>query len=383
MALKLILKNRENEVVRIFDHCPESFFVLRMRRTRRLEVVEFLEPYQRRKIAFEVLFTSTLSEVAANPLLVGENLKLHFESMQNDQESQGLQRNIPVPIKKDIYSRIGASSILLTLAIVTALGILKTEETPKSSANVTTAIAKIVTVEKRKPIITSASEFSTANVSDKPTQKTSAPKSVSRLGALKVLGSLSKSSQKSGLDLGSIQTTRGPGLGGSGIGKQGGGTGGVQSSLYGKGIVSAPVGLGGNLRGNGGDGSGGGYGTKSQAGGQAGYGSMSLVGSTGSAPIPLGREALIEGGLDRDLIAAVVQKNMGQVRFCYEQGLQSDPKLGGRVAIDFVINADGQVQIASIANSSLNSKSVEDCIVMRLRTWKFPLPEGGLNVKVS
>lgn len=73
---------------------------------------------------------------------------------------------------------------------------------------------------------------------------------------------------------------------------------------------------------------------------------------------------------------------MGQIRFCYEQGLQGDPSLNGRVAIDFTISGAGQVSTAQVANTTLNSKMVEECIVMRLKTWKFPLPQGGVNVKV-
>ena len=154
------------------------------------------------------------------------------------------------------------------------------------------------------------------------------------------------------------------------------GSGGVQTSLYGKGLTSAPLGAGANLQG------GGGYGTKGKGGGQAGYGKLSLTGSAGTNPIALTQEATVETGLDRDQIAAVVNRNMGQVRFCYEQGLQGDPSLNGRVAIDFTISGTGQVSAAQVANTTLNSKMIEECIVMRLKTWKFPLPQGGVNVKV-
>jgi outer membrane biosynthesis protein TonB len=108
-----------------------------------------------------------------------------------------------------------------------------------------------------------------------------------------------------------------------------------------------------------------------------------MIGSSGGAPVPLGREAIIQGGLDSEMISAVIQKNMGQVRFCYEQGLQGDPKLSGRVAINFIIGTSGLVKIADIGSTSLNSKIVEDCILLRLKSWKFPLPEGGVEVKVS
>ena len=184
-------------------------------------------------------------------------------------------------------------------------------------------------------------------------------------------GSSKNSKQKGGVNLGQVKTTAGPGLGGTA------GSGGVQTSLYGRGLVAAPVGKGGNIKG------GGGYGTKGKGGGKAGYGKLSLVGSAGNAPIPLGKEAIVQGGLDRDLISAVIERNKGQITFCYEQGLQGDPTLGGRVAVNFEIGSNGRVRTAGILNTTLHSSMVENCIIRRLKSWKFPLPEGGVNVKVS
>jgi hypothetical protein len=95
------------------------------------------------------------------------------------------------------------------------------------------------------------------------------------------------------------------------------------------------------------------------------------------------QEASVETGLDRDQIAAVINKNLGQVRFCYEQGLQADPNLNGRVAVAFTIGGNGLVKTAGMDSSTMNSKIIEDCIVMRLKTWQFPLPQGGVDVKVT
>jgi hypothetical protein len=156
-----------------------------------------------------------------------------------------------------------------------------------------------------------------------------------------------------------------------------GGSGGVQTSLYGKGITSAALGPGANISG------GGGYGTKGKGGGQAGYGSLSLVGSAGGMPVPLGAEAEIAQGLDRSAIDEVIRRNLGQVRFCYEQALQGAPSLSGRVAMGFVIGGNGLVKTADVENSTMANKGVEDCISMRLKTWKFPLPQGGVDVKVT
>ena len=119
----------------------------------------------------------------------------------------------------------------------------------------------------------------------------------------------------------------------------------MQTSLYAKGVVGAPVGVGGNIQGAGG------YGTKGKGGGQAGYGKLTLVGSAGTSPMALTQEASVETGLDRDQIAAVINKNLGQVRFCYEQGLQGDPNLNGRIAVGFTIAGNGMVRTAAIEHS--------------------------------
>jgi hypothetical protein len=231
-------------------------------------------------------------------------------------------------------------------------------------------VRKIPPRQPQKTIRTVKTDTTETKV-ETPVPKASKTASIKRMGALAVLGSLSKSKQKGGVDLGAVNTTAGPGLGGNA------GSGGTQTSLYGRGLVAAPVGAGSNLQG------GGGYGTKGKGGGQAGYGKLSLIGSAGTQPIPLGKEAIIQGGLDFDLVADVIAKNIGQVRFCYEQGLQGDPALAGRVEVAWTINGNGQVTGANVANTTLNSKLVEDCILLRLRSWKFPLPDGGADVKVS
>lgn len=228
-------------------------------------------------------------------------------------------------------------------------------------------IQKTPKVEKMKEPTTTNLKTSESKVT--PTKKTT---SVQRMGALKVLGRLTKKSNSvGGLNLSAVQVSPGAGLGGNA------GSGGVQTSLYGKGLLKAALGPGNNVVGAGG------YGTKGEGGGADGYGEMSLIGSTGTASIPLGKEAIINGGLDQGTISAVIQKNMGQIRFCYEQGLQSDPKLMGRVAVNFVIGSSGQVKLAELNSSTLHSQTVESCILMRLKTWKFPNPEGGVDVKVS
>lgn len=98
---------------------------------------------------------------------------------------------------------------------------------------------------------------------------------------------------------------------------------------------------------------------------------------------PLTEEASVESGLDRDQIAAVVQKNMGQIIYCYEMGLQGKPNLRGRLTAHWMINGQGRVNTSQIAHSSVDDSKVENCIANKIKGWKFPKPLGGVNVDVD
>ncbi|RYZ98940.1 MAG: AgmX/PglI C-terminal domain-containing protein, partial [Proteobacteria bacterium] len=96
-----------------------------------------------------------------------------------------------------------------------------------------------------------------------------------------------------------------------------------------------------------------------------------------------GDEAEAVGGLDKSLIAAVVQANIGQIKHCYERQLIVDPNIFGKVVAAWTINKDGLVSVSSIKNSTMNSKPVENCIAGKIKAWAFPKPQGGGQVLVS
>ncbi|MFN7730039.1 MAG: AgmX/PglI C-terminal domain-containing protein [Bdellovibrio sp.] len=360
---KLVLQDNEGRVLRAFAWSGEPVQVIRRGDTRRLELVQSTDDLQKRKIPFESLGELSRDGLNQKPHLVGElghlSLIENVGEVVRDEKDHEENRRV-------LYFTL-AILFLLVLSLGSALRNVA-EMTPKLEEELQQQVVRIVKSmvkpEQPKAII--------ANSATEPTQKApTKTAAIKRMGALSALGSLNKSKQRGGLNLGAAQTTAGPGLGGTQ------GSGGTQTSLYAKGIVSAPLGAGANVQGAGG------YGTKGKGGGQAGYGKLALTGSTGVSAIPLGAEASVAQGLDRDQIAAVINRNQGQIRFCYEQGLQSDAALNGRVAVDFTIGGNGMVKEAGVANSTLKAKTVEDCIVMRLKSWKFPLPDGGVDVKVS
>jgi TonB family protein len=167
--------------------------------------------------------------------------------------------------------------------------------------------------------------------------------------------------------------------GGSGA-RKGPGKGVGVSPLYGKGLVNSAYGNGHKVgRYNKG------YGTRGLGGGGSDdYGSRKIRASSGESILtPLTEEAYIQGGLSADQIEAVIRRNLGQVAYCYEKGLQKEPSLSGRVAVKFVINPSGSVKNAKIFSSSLDSRNVESCIVSKLRSWRFPQPVGNVSVNVT
>lgn len=219
--------------------------------------------------------------------------------------------------------------------------------------------------------------------------------SFQRLGTIGAISNALKgvrSGSGSGLRISGKSGVGGMGRGagtGKGNGTMGHGSdngGGYAQALYGKGLIAAQVGGGGGGFGSGwGDGTPGtgSYGTKGKGGGHEGYGTSRLGSSARSFSYPVSDEAMVEGGLDREAVDLVVMKNLGQITYCYELGLQKKPTLRGRVIVDFIINGQGRVISQSVVSSSLKSSSVESCMLSKIRNWKFPRPVGGVNVDVN
>lgn len=365
---KLGLENKDGVVVRAMAWPAseaESATLVKRHDTKRLELLASVQGLKNQKVGYDTLAVIERAAVASAPVTIEGIGRL--VAMSSDAVTL---KNEVMSAESDKNWRLSVSAVALGAIVFLSIVMTRPLENAKLEQQLKQQVVQIVKniPVKPQPVQQAVSKTVETTQTVKPTNKTA---TIKRMGALAVLGSLKTGSQKGGLNLGAVNTTAGPGLGGTG------GSGGAQTSIYAKGLVAAPLGAGGNMQG------GGGYGTKGKGGGQAGYGKLSLVGSAGTSPIPLGREAMIEGGLDRDLIADVVNRNMGQIRFCYEQGLQGDPALAGRVAIGWIIGGNGQVKTASVESTTLNSKLVEDCILLRLRTWKFPLPDGGSDVKVS
>ncbi|MBM4318434.1 MAG: energy transducer TonB [Deltaproteobacteria bacterium] len=88
------------------------------------------------------------------------------------------------------------------------------------------------------------------------------------------------------------------------------------------------------------------------------------------------------GRMEPDEIAKVVRMRLKAVKSCYERELKKDPKLAGKIVIQFTIGEIGRVTSSKVASSTMSNPNVGRCILARMEQWRFPQPKGG-SVTVS
>lgn len=126
--------------------------------------------------------------------------------------------------------------------------------------------------------------------------------------------------------------------------------------------------------------------TKGKAGGTSAYktGSGLAKGNTGAGQVGIvEEESIVDGGLDKEVIAEYIRSKIGQIRYCYERQLSAKPELAGKVLVKFTIGSTGKVATQGVKNTTLDNSAVEGCILRRIAKWKFPTPKGGTKVVVS
>jgi len=85
----------------------------------------------------------------------------------------------------------------------------------------------------------------------------------------------------------------------------------------------------------------------------------------------------VDGALDGAAIARVVRSRMRSIQDCYERELKRDPSLAGKIEVEFTIGESGRVEDAAVVTNSMGSDAAGNCIVGRVRRWRFPAPDGG------
>ncbi len=126
----------------------------------------------------------------------------------------------------------------------------------------------------------------------------------------------------------------------------------------------------------------------SQIGASTGYvpGAGTQIRGQGHGQFEVGlntAEAVVDEGLTKEEVARVIHSHMSEIRYCYENGILRDPTLAGKLLVDFKINASGHVPNAGVMEASLKGSEVSQCLLGKLKAWKFPEPRGGVIVAVT
>lgn len=85
-------------------------------------------------------------------------------------------------------------------------------------------------------------------------------------------------------------------------------------------------------------------------------------------------------GLTSPEIERVVRRHHRGIRHCYERQLSAESTLSGRVTAQWTIGLDGRVAQATIAEDTLRSAEVSDCILAEIRRMRFPEARGAMAV---
>ncbi len=182
-----------------------------------------------------------------------------------------------------------------------------------------------------------------------------------------------------GAGLIALLTSKGPASDGSGTAladtlQEGGRFGEIDSMM--EGVTGVGVAKKATERGR----RGGGGGPESKEIGRAEVSSGGKEGLSGRAEKKIVAKAslgvpTVDGSLDQKAVNRIVKRNQPAIKHCYEAELRLNPKLNGKVTVEWTIGSTGAVTNASVVSSSLSNSNVEKCILKTVRRWRFPRPE--------
>lgn len=96
-------------------------------------------------------------------------------------------------------------------------------------------------------------------------------------------------------------------------------------------------------------------------------------------PLP----ANIRGELDKKTVEAIIRRYLPGIKWCYQDRIQANRSLGGKMTLAFSIMPNGTTAEARVSNSSLGDSALEQCIATKMARWKFPQPKDGGVVDVA
>lgn len=81
--------------------------------------------------------------------------------------------------------------------------------------------------------------------------------------------------------------------------------------------------------------------------------------------------ATLSSAVEKTTIDQTIKSNMGRFRSCFTSDTRQSTTLSGRIDVKFTIDKSGAVIETTIASSSVNSPSAEQCVMQQLKGLKF------------
>jgi TonB family protein len=88
-------------------------------------------------------------------------------------------------------------------------------------------------------------------------------------------------------------------------------------------------------------------------------------------------EAASTAARSYEAIKEVVMSKIKGIEYLYKRALRRNPELRGKIVVRFTIDEQGNVLSPEIVSSTLNCPTLEQGLLRRIRTWKFPPTTGG------
>jgi outer membrane biosynthesis protein TonB len=83
-----------------------------------------------------------------------------------------------------------------------------------------------------------------------------------------------------------------------------------------------------------------------------------------------------DGNLDGKSVARKIRARKRAFQACYERELKRNPSLKGKLVLEVTVGENGRVADIFVADNALNN-AVANCIKGKMRSIRFPKPEGG------
>ena len=316
----LVMRNKLGEMIRIFHWNTDQAFVVYRKDLGRLELCTNLQDFDPDSI-------SVIKQLRENSLKSSYTTKIgHTFQLVHHLDNE--KTHSWLDYTKSVNSRFANSNRILLSVFSAGLCFsisifLAFKNTTNDLDRTLQFLGPVQIVQRSKipihpeKVITESRQVMARMTTVRKQPKAPPKKSLRKLGALATLGQSSVQDKMSGLNLGTKKVTRGPGIQAESLRTPA--SGGIQQTIYSKGIIRMAIGEGNNLQG------GGGYGIKgrNRSGGKPSYGRIGIIGSQGLSDISeTGMQNLQGGSFDPNLIVERISRKAGLIRQCYDEVLK-------------------------------------------------------------